>query len=306
MKRTQLITTADLNREEVDYLIKEADYLRDKRTDDLKGKIVASLFFEPSTRTRLSFESAILRLGGGIFNITDAKTSSAKKGESLEDSIKVIDSYADIIVMRHPESGSAQRAINVTKKPFINGGDGSNQHPTQALLDIYTIQREMGTIDGLTIGMAGDLKNGRTVHSLLTILIHYDVKIVLISPEKLSMPEKYINLLKENGVEFKEESDLEKNIPELDVLYMTRIQEERFDTPEEYEAVKGAYVLTANMVNSGKSSIRVMHPLPRVDEIDTDVDELEQAAYFRQAENGVYMRMALLKTLNNNFNETKR
>lgn len=301
MKRTQLITTADLTREEVEFFIKEAETLRPKRTKDLDGKIVASLFFEPSTRTRLSFESAVHRLGGKVITVSDAGSTSMKKGETLADSIRVIEKYADILVMRHPTSGAAKEAIQYTQKPFLNAGDGANQHPTQALLDMYTIQREMGKIDGLTIGFVGDLKFGRTVHSLCYLLAQYRVKLVFISPEALKMPEEYTELLRKSHVEFEESADLNEKMPQLDVLYMTRIQKERFENIEEYNALKGSYVLTPEVVHLGKSHMRVLHPLPRVDEITAEVDELPQAAYFREAENGVYMRMALLKTLCKNF-----
>lgn len=302
MKRTQLITTADLTREEVDFFIKEAESLRSKRTNDLDGAIVASLFFEPSTRTRLSFESAALRLGGKVISVANASSTSMKKGETLDDTIRIIEKYADILVMRHPKEGAAAEAIKITTKPFLNAGDGANQHPTQALLDMYTMQREMGKIDGLTIAFVGDLKFGRTVHSLLYILAQYKVKkILFISPDQLKVPNEYLNMLKKAGIEYLEDSELNKHMPEIDVLYMTRIQQERFENLEEYYVLKGVYVLNAEIVKSGKPGMRVLHPLPRIDELTTDVDPLDQAAYFRQAENGVYMRMALLKNLWMNY-----
>jgi len=230
--------------------------------------------------------------------VADAKSSSISKGETLADTIRMAEKYADILVMRHPQEGAAQEACEYTKKPFLNAGDGANQHPTQALLDAYTIHREMGGIDGLTVAFVGDLKFGRTVHSLLHVLKLYNIKkFLFISPNSLKMPQKYLDLLKEKNIEFIEDTDLEKYMSEIDVLYMTRIQQERFESIEEYESLKGSYVLTANVVKMGKSEMRIMHPLPRVDEISTDVDDMEQAAYFRQAENGVYMRMALLKNL---------
>lgn len=301
MKRTQLITTADLLREEVDFFINEAERLRDQRTTDLSGKIVASLFLEPSTRTRLSFESATLRLGGQVITVADPSTTSMKKGETLADSIRMVEKYADILVMRHPLSGAAAEAIRHTRKPFINAGDGANQHPTQALLDLYTIQRELGTIDGLTIGFVGDLKFGRTVHSLAYLLAQYKVKVVLVSPEALRMPTEYIELLKKEGVAVSETSDLIPHLPSMDILYMTRVQKERFEHIEDYDTLKGSYILNAKMVEMGKPTLRVLHPLPRIDEIAMDVDALPQAAYFRQAENSVFMRMALLKTLADNY-----
>jgi aspartate carbamoyltransferase catalytic subunit len=303
MKRTQLTTTADLTREEVDFFIKEAEKLRGKRTSDLKDAIVASLFYEPSTRTRLSFESAIHRLGGRVITVSDAATSSIKKGETLADTITMVDNYADIIVMRNPVSGAAAEAIKYTKKPFLNAGDGSNQHPTQAMLDMLTIYREAGTIDGLTIAFVGDLKFGRTVHSLLYILAQYKIKkIIFVSPAELKIPAEYTDMLKKSGIAYSEETDLNKNVPEMDIMYMTRIQKERFEDLNEYEKLKGSYVLTPEVVKLGKPSLRILHPLPRIDEITVGVDALPQAAYFRQAENGVYMRMALLKNLWKNYN----
>ena len=302
MARTQLTTSADLTREEVDFFIKEAEDLRNKRTKDLEGVIVGSLFFEPSTRTRLSFESATHRLGGRIITVANASSTSMKKGETLNDTISVIEKYADILVMRHPKEGSAAEAVQYTKKPFLNAGDGANQHPTQALLDMYTIQCEVGGIDGKVIGFVGDLKFGRTVHSILYLLALYDVKkIIFISPEQLKIPNFYLDMLKEKGIEYVEDSELNKHVPEMDVLYMTRIQQERFDDLDQYYILKGSYVLTADLVKTGKPELRVLHPLPRVDEITTDVDVLPQAAYFREAENGVYMRMALLKNLWANY-----
>ncbi len=303
MNRTQLTTTADLTKEEVDFFIKDAEEFRNKRTKDLDGVIVASLFFEPSTRTRLSFESAVHRLGGRLITVANASSTSMKKGETLNDTINVIEKYADILIMRHPKEGAAAEACQSTKKPFLNAGDGANQHPTQALLDMYTIHNEMGKIDGLTIAFVGDLKFGRTVHSLLYLLALYNVKkILFISPEQLKIPNTYLDMLKKKGIELEESSELNKHMQEIDILYMTRIQQERFEDLDQYYQLKGSYVLTANLIKTGKPKMRVMHPLPRVDEITTDVDELEQCAYFRQAENGVYMRMALLKNLWKNYN----
>ena len=302
MKRTQLITTADLSREEADFFLAEADRLREKRTEDLKGKIVASLFFEPSTRTRLSFESAALRLGAGLLTVANASSTSMKKGETLNDTIRVIEKYADILVMRHPKEGAAAEAIQYTQKPFLNAGDGANQHPTQALLDLYTIQHEIGHIDGITVGFVGDLKFGRTVHSLIHLLCLYKIKRVLfISPTQLKIPNFYLDLLKKRGIDCLEDSELNRHIHEMDILYMTRIQQERFDNLEEYYFLKGTYILTSDLVRMGKPTLRILHPLPRVDEITSEVDALPQAAYFRQTENGVPMRMALLKTLSKNY-----
>ncbi|MBN2087722.1 aspartate carbamoyltransferase [Candidatus Peregrinibacteria bacterium] len=302
MERTQLTTSANLTREEVDFFMEEAERLRGKNTEDLKGKVVATVFLEPSTRTRLSFETAAHRLGSSVITIADPKTSSVTKGETLADTIRVVDKYADIIVMRHPTSGAAEEAINYTDKPFLNAGDGPNQHPTQSLLDIYTIKREVGGIDGKTIAFIGDLKYGRTVHSLTYILCLYNPKkVIYISPNELRVPEKYIQMLKDKGIEFEETNDLDAKMPEIDVVYMTRIQQERFESEAEYVKLKGSYIMTPETVKLGKESLRILHPLPRVDEITPEVDDMIQSACFRQVENGVYMRMALLKNLSKNY-----
>ncbi len=225
-----------------------------------------------------------------------------KKGETLSDTIRIIESYADVLFMRHPKAGAAAEAIRETKKPFLNAGDGANQHPTQALLDMLTIQREMGKIDGLTIGFVGDMKFGRTVHSLLHILKLYKIKkIIFVAPTQLKIPNNYLKLLDESGIEYIEDSELNKHVPDMDILYMTRIQQERFDNLEEYYFLKGTYILTSDVVRLGKPEMKVMHPLPRIDEITHEVDMMKNAAYFRQAENGVYMRMALLKHLTANY-----
>jgi aspartate carbamoyltransferase len=260
----------------------------------MAGQVMAALFFEPSTRTRLSFESAMHRLGGGVISIADPKTSSAAKGESMADAVSVIEGYADVIVMRHPRQGSAAEAAAAVDVPVINGGDGAGQHPTQALLDTYTIQKEKGTFDGLTVALAGDLKNGRTVHSLVYVLARLGIRMVFVSPEQLRMPTSITQDLRKAGAEVAETNDLMTAMRESDVLYMTRIQKERFADPAEYERLKGAYVLDRAMVDEAKEGITIMHPLPRVNEIKEDVDSYEGAAYFRQAHNGVPVRMALL------------
>ena len=304
MNKTQLTTSSDLTREDVDHLMNVAEDLRTERTKDLDNVIVASLFFEPSTRTRMSFESAVHRLGGRTITVANASSTSMKKGETLNDTIRVIEKYADILVMRHPKDGAASEAVQYTNKPFLNAGDGANQHPTQALLDMYTIKGEVGKLDGLTIGFVGDLKFGRTVHSILYTLALYKIKkIIFISPNQLKIPNEYLKILEEKGIDYVEDNELNKHVPEMDILYMTRIQQERFENLEEYYFLKGSYILTSDIVKLGKPEIRVMHPLPRIDEISSEVDKMEQAAYFREAENGVYMRMALLKTLWNNYNK---
>ena len=262
--------------------------------DELRGKVLATLFFEPSTRTRLSFESAMLRLGGRVISVAEGKSSSAAKGESLHDTIRTVEGYADVIVLRHPEIGSAAEAATATHLPVLNAGDGAGQHPTQSLLDLYTIRKEQGKVDGLKIALAGDLKNGRTVHSLADLLANYDVEYTFAAPKALSMPAEIVEKLRAQGKTVAETEDLGEAIASSDVLYMTRIQRERFDDPAEYDRLKNAFVLTKAMLAPASASLTVMHPLPRVNEIATDVDALPGAAYFRQTANGVPIRMALL------------
>jgi aspartate carbamoyltransferase len=265
-----------------------------EKLENMVGCVMAALFFEPSTRTRLSFEAAMHRLGGDVITIADPKTSSAAKGESTADAVKVIEGYADIIVMRHPRKGSAAEAAEAVGVPVINGGDGAGQHPTQALLDTYTIKKEKGTLDRLTVALAGDLKNGRTVHSLVYLLARFDTQLIFVSPKQLRMPTSITQDLTSEGVAVTETEDLAKAMRGSDVVYMTRIQKERFDDPAEYEQVKGAYVLDLAMVEQAREGITIMHPLPRVNEIKEEVDAYSGAAYFRQAHNGVPVRMALL------------
>ena len=260
--------------------------------DRLKGKILAALFYEPSTRTRLSFEAAMIRLGGGVITADGFQFSSMYKGETVEDTMMMVGGYADIIAMRHPEQGSADKAASISPVPFINAGDGPGQHPTQALLDLYTIQKERGTVDGMHVAMVGDLKYGRTVHSLVYLLgLYKNMRFTFIAPDQLPMPEKVTSFLKERNIPYTETTDLSAGF-DADILYMTRVQKERFDNLAEYEALKLKYVLTADQLK-GKT-VTVMHPLPRVGEITTDVDALPTAAYFRQAKNGIPVRMALL------------
>ncbi len=262
--------------------------------DELCGKLLATLFFEPSTRTRLSFEAAMQRLGGRIVSVAEAKSSSAAKGESLHDTIKTVEGYADVIVLRHPQIGSAAEAAASTDRPVLNAGDGAGQHPTQSLLDLYTIVKEQGKVDGLTVTLAGDLKNGRTVHSLADLLSNYNVSFLFAAPPALRMPREIIERLRAKGIGVEETDDLSVAATTCDVLYMTRIQRERFDDPSEYDRLKNAYILTREMLEPAKKTLTIMHPLPRVNEIATDVDSLPGAAYFRQAANGVPIRMALL------------
>ena len=266
-------------------------------TKDYSGKIMASLFYEPSTRTRFSFESAMIRLGGRCISTESAREfSSIAKGETLEDSIRVINGYADVIVIRHNEVGAAKRAAAVSQIPVINAGDGIGQHPTQALLDLYTIQKELGNIDGLKIAMVGDLAQGRTVRSLTYLLSKFErVKIYFVAPETLKMKEDILQHLEEHHIWYAEETDLTKVAPEVDVVYQTRIQKERFgDRIEDYERSRGIYIIDPSILKLMNKRSIVMHPLPRVDEITIDVDTDQRAAYFRQAQNGLFVRMALL------------
>ncbi len=264
--------------------------------DLLKGKILANLFYEPSTRTSSSFTAAMERLGGSVIPINEVRYSSVSKGESLPDTVRTLECYADVIVLRHPETGSAAIAAKAARKPVINAGDGIGEHPTQALLDTFTIFEELGVgrVDGLTITMLGDLKYGRTVHSLARLLSLYKVKINYVSPEILRMPKEVMDEVAEKGIPQAEYNSLEEVLPETDVLYVTRVQKERFEDPAVYEKVKGAYVIDPEIMKAAKQEMIVMHPLPRVGEISVDFDEDPRAAYFRQMEYGLYVRMALL------------
>ncbi|MEE8564076.1 MAG: aspartate carbamoyltransferase [Atribacterota bacterium] len=261
---------------------------------NMEGQVVASLFFEPSTRTRLSFETAINRLGARVITMANAASSSVSKGETLADTIRTIDGYVDVIIMRHPMKGSAKIAADNATHPVINGGDGAGQHPTQALLDLYTIRKEKEVLDGHTITFLGDLKNGRTVHSLGYFMNLYKNKMIFVSPKSLKMPVEITAELRSLGAEIEETEDVEKALSVSDIVYVTRVQRERFENPEDYEKVKGVYIINREMINRAKKGITILHPLPRVDEISTDVDDYEGAAYFRQAHNGLYVRMALL------------
>ncbi|HSX48549.1 MAG TPA: aspartate carbamoyltransferase [Candidatus Nanoarchaeia archaeon] len=281
-------------------LFESADRMRvSDHQKQLSGKVLASLFYEPSTRTRFSFEAAMQRLGGSVISTEAAAIfSSVTKGESLEDTIKVTAGYADVIVLRHPEVGSAERAAAVSTVPVVNAGDGLGQHPTQALLDIYTIQHELGRVDGLTVALVGDLLNGRTIHSLLFLLGLYKVaKVYLVAPAKLQLPVEYRDYLHKVGVEFEDRDSLDFLDKSVDVVYMTRVQKERFESASEYEKLKDYFVLDKKVMARLNDKAIIMHPLPRVNEIATEVDDDPRAAYFRQAENGLYVRMALLEHL---------
>ncbi len=291
-----LIRVDDFSAAEIQHVLNVAETMHTRLRERqllLAGRILATAFFEPSTRTRLSFESAMQRLGGGVIGFADAGTSSAVKGETLADTARIIESYADLIVMRHPLEGSSKVAADYASKPVINAGDGGHQHPTQTLTDLFTVQKARGDINGLHIGLCGDLRFGRTVHSLLSALRHYRVKVTCIAPDSLQLPERYQPPHLE--VEFVRE--VEGVLPDLDVLYVTRIQRERFPDASEYEAVKGSYVIDAELLERSKPELLVMHPLPRVDEIAYNVDPDRRAAYFGQAAYGVPVRMALLALL---------
>jgi len=290
---------AQFTRAELDHIMDLAADFRaqleaKKGLDLLDGYVMGALFFEPSTRTRLSFETAMHRLGGSVVGFAEAGSTSAKKGESLEDTIRTVDQYVDIIAMRHPEIGSAQRAADVADAPVLNGGDGAGQHPTQALLDLFTIRDECGAVAGKTIVLCGDLKHGRTVHAGVELYKHYDCRLVFVAPEQLRMPAEITAGLRGQGIAVEETADLAGALRQADVLYMTRIQRERFADPAEYVRLKGSYVLTREMIERVNPGVVILHPLPRVDEIPTDVDPLSGAAYFRQVRNGVYTRMALI------------
>jgi aspartate carbamoyltransferase catalytic subunit len=262
--------------------------------DLLKGKILANLFYEPSTRTSSSFTSAMERLGGSVIPINEVRYSSVSKGESLPDTVRTLECYADVIVLRHPEVGASALAARYARKPIINAGDGVGEHPTQALLDLFTIEQELRRVDGLTVTMLGDLKYGRTVHSLSRLLSLFKIRLNYVSPQILRMPAELVAELKGRGVPQAEDISLDKFLAETDVLYVTRVQKERFENLEDYEKVKGAYVITPETLQSAKEQMIVMHPLPRVGEISMEVDNDPRAAYFRQMEYGLYVRMALL------------
>ena len=296
-----IISVKQFKREDLEYVFGVAHEMRGMvervgTFDLLKGKILANLFYEPSTRTSSSFTAAMERLGGSVIPINEVKYSSVSKGESLPDTIRTLECYADVIVLRHPETGSAAIAAKSAKKPVINAGDGVGEHPTQALLDTFTIFEELsaGNVDGMTVTMLGDLKYGRTVHSLARLLSLFKVKINYVSPEILRMPREVMDEVAERGIPQAEFSSLEKVLPETDVLYVTRVQKERFEDPAEYEKVKGAYVIEPEIMKAAKQEMIVMHPLPRVGEISVDFDDDPRAAYFRQMEYGLYVRMALL------------
>jgi aspartate carbamoyltransferase catalytic subunit len=298
MKNKSLVSINDFTREEHIHILDLAEKFEKHTTQKiLENYVVATLFFEPSTRTRLSFESAASRLGAKIIGFSEPGSTSVKKGESLRDTIMTVANYSDIIVMRHPLDGSARFASEVSRVPIINAGDGANQHPTQTLLDMYSIRKTQGRLDKLNIAFVGDLKYGRTVHSLVIALCNYNTTFHLVSPEELKLPSSVKMHIKENNLEYIQYTDIMDVIPHVDILYMTRIQKERFSDPLDYEKVKNSYILRSSMLQQSRTNLRIMHPLPRVNEITIDVDTNPHAYYFTQALNGVYVRQAILASI---------
>jgi aspartate carbamoyltransferase catalytic subunit len=298
MKNKSLVSITDFSKSDYLKILELAESYENKPTSELlAGKVVATLFFEPSTRTRLSFESAVSRMGGHVIGFSDSNSTSVTKGETLYDTINVVSNYCDLIVMRHPLEGSARFASEISRVPIINAGDGANQHPTQTLLDLYSIKKTQGKLDDLTIFMVGDLKYGRTVHSLLMAMSQFNTTFHFISPEELKMPEEYKIMLRTLGLKYHEHKDYTDIITEADIIYMTRVQKERFSDPIEYERTKNAYVLKNKMLTNTKDNLKILHPLPRVNEIDQDVDVNPKAYYFTQALNGVYIRQAIISSI---------
>ena len=295
MKNRSLVSINDYNAEEIlSILDLAAEFEKNPNQRILEGNVISTLFYEPSTRTRLSFESAINRLGGSVIGFSEASSSSVSKGESLKDTILTVSNYSDLIVMRHPLEGSAQYASEVAPVPVINAGDGAHQHPTQTLLDLYSIIKTQGSLENLNICLVGDLKYGRTVHSLLMAMSQFNPVFNFIAPGELKMPDEYKKFLDKKGIKYYEHSDLDENIKYADIIYMTRVQRERFADPVEYEKVKNVYILRNKMLEGTKENMRILHPLPRVNEIHIDVDPNPKAYYFTQALNGVYTRMAII------------
>ena len=298
MKNRSLVSIDDLTTQEILRILDLAMEFEKQPTQKLlEGKVVATLFFEPSTRTRLSFESAINRLGGKIVGFSDASSTSVSKGETLNDTIRTVSNYCDLVVMRHPIEGSARFASEISSVPVINAGDGANQHPTQTLLDLFSIRKTQGTLDNLNIFLVGDLKYGRTVHSLMMAMSRWKATFNFISPEELRMPDEYKLYLDNIGLKYYEHSDFTDIVSKADIIYMTRVQKERFSDPIEYEKVKNVYVLRNSMLRNTKPTMKILHPLPRVNEIHIDVDNNPKAYYFEQTLNGVYTRQAILCSL---------
>lgn len=296
MQSKSLVSISDISKDEILELLERARYFEEHPDSKiLDGKVVATLFFEPSTRTRLSFETAVNRLGGRVIGFSDPGTSSSVKGETLKDTIKMVSNYADLIVMRHFLEGAARYATEVTEVPIINAGDGANQHPSQTMLDLYSIYKTQGRLTDLTITMVGDLKYGRTVHSLLMAMKYFRPKFVFVASRELAMPQEYKEFCRRDGIEFEETTDFSADvINSSDIIYMTRVQRERFTDPLEYERVKDLYTLHNAMLDNSRENLRILHPLPRVNEIDVDVDDNPKAYYFEQARNGLYARQAII------------
>ena len=294
-----IISMNDMSKEEILEILEIAEKIENSSEEEklnfLKGKIIATLFFEPSTRTKMSFESAAFRLGAQVLQLPPLEQSSVKKGESFSDTIRMVESYSDVIVVRHPNDGAARLASTTSKKPVINAGDGSNQHPSQTLLDLYTIKEKKGTLSNLSIAFVGDLKYGRTVHSLVKALTHFNPTIYFVSPKILQMPAYLIDDLDKNNIKYEILEDFRDCLDKIDVFYMTRIQKERFPDIEDYQKVKGVYVINKeNILGKCKEDMIILHPLPRVDEISTDLDETKHALYFKQAKNGIPVRQAMM------------
>src|SRR6056297_193617 len=298
MKNRSLISINDYSKEDITKVLDLAEEFEKNPTQSLlENKVIGTLFFEPSTRTRLSFESAVNRLNGRVIGFASKDSSSVQKGESLKDTIKTVNNYCDLIIMRHPLDGSARFASEVADVPVINAGDGANQHPTQTLLDLYSIRKTQQTLDELNLFLVGDLKYGRTVHSLLMAMTHFKTSYHFVSPPELRMPEEYKMFLREKKLDYREHTDFTDIISDADIIYMTRIQRERFSDPMEYEKTKNSYVLENSMLEDTRDNLRILHPLPRVNEIDEDVDDSTKAYYFPQALNGVYTRMAIMSSI---------
>lgn len=296
MKKKSFVSVADLSKEDILRLVKSAEsFEKYPNRKILEGKICATLFFEPSTRTRLSFETAINRMEGKVIGFSDAATTSSSKGETLKDTIKMVSNYADLIIMRHYLEGAARYASEITNVPVINAGDGANQHPSQTMLDLYSIYKTQGKLNNLSITMVGDMKYGRTVHSLIVGMSHFNPAFNFIAPEELRLPDIYRQFMEEKGLFYREYTDFsEEVINRSDILYMTRVQRERFTDLMEYEKVKNVYILRNNMLTNSKENLRILHPLPRVNEIDGDVDDNFKAYYFEQAKNGIFARQAII------------
>jgi aspartate carbamoyltransferase catalytic subunit len=296
--KKNLISINDFSKEEILHILDVAQEFEAAREQDfLRGKVVACLFFEPSTRTRVSFEAAVNRLGARVIGFPDDRNTSVTKGETLEDTIRIISNYVDMIVMRHPMGGAASLAAEYASVPVVNAGDGAKEHPTQTLLDLYAIRKTQGSLDGLKVNMVGDLKYSRTTHSLLQALSLFDTRMVFTAPEELRTPKEYLEILDAKGIPYEETSSLEDHLQDCDILYMTRVQQERFPSVEQYRALKDSYILSAGMLKGVKPGMKILHPLPRVNEISTDVDSTPHAYYFQQAGGGMYVRMAVIAYL---------